>query len=488
MNYNQFEDKLKNIKKKDGKTNLYEHFSNLMTKVLLDNPKENIYDKLEDYSQQIRELNFNFENQENSNRLREQYKELTENYKNDKKLLSVIQNIFVKFIYIFIQRIMEGGGEENQIQEPAGSLPFVPNFVQQSKWFFNKIDKKINLIQQLKLLSYQKKDKNIKNLRFWGKILGQKKDYYITEGQADFEDQGEIPPEVEPLGGEEPSVNQYNYWVTTDLNDKWVELPYVTSNQIQLSRKFKYLFTGDLNKQVIVNPHFESNKKSQNKFQYSSGTEKELLKCIIVRINHCISVQPKGLKIIDENDETRRTLVDPEEGTFKFPNFNALTQIENWVHSKPNILNEGRLKHTIPEAEENQDQEELAKKIMQKDPFEPLIKPLNLDKPPQGYESAWAIRSYGDLFNYRQLSRENESQNYGYLAIKNLVWPGSVTIYHNKKWFTFYVGQGIKQQYQLYFPCEPEKIQNEVEFRPTQIEQIVEKKKDNEQIKDNNDE
>lgn len=66
------------------------------------------------------------------------------------------------------------------------------------------------------MLSNTKKEKNLKNVRLWGKINCTTKDYYIAEGQADFEDYGEIPPEVEPLGGEEPSVNQLNYYVATD--------------------------------------------------------------------------------------------------------------------------------------------------------------------------------------------------------------------------------------------------------------------------------
>lgn len=47
-----------------------------------------------------------------------------------------------------------------------------------------------------------------------------------------------------------------NYWVTTDLNGDWVELPIVTPQQMRVSRKIKYFFTGDLEAPVVRNPFF----------------------------------------------------------------------------------------------------------------------------------------------------------------------------------------------------------------------------------------
>lgn len=57
------------------------------------------------------------------------------------------------------------------------------------------------------MLSNAKKEKNLKNVRLWGKIYGTDKDYFIAEGQADFEDYGELSADIEPLGGDEPSCN-----------------------------------------------------------------------------------------------------------------------------------------------------------------------------------------------------------------------------------------------------------------------------------------
>lgn len=51
-------------------------------------------------------------------------------------------------------------------------------------------------------------------MRFWGKIMGREKDYYIAEGLATSAvEDGELPPEVEARG---TGVNTKSYWACTD--------------------------------------------------------------------------------------------------------------------------------------------------------------------------------------------------------------------------------------------------------------------------------
>jgi radial spoke head protein 4A len=48
------------------------------------------------------------------------------------------------------------------------------------------------------------------------------------------------------------------YWVTSDLlYGEWKELPIVSPDQINASRRIKYIFTGDLDKTICTNPHFK---------------------------------------------------------------------------------------------------------------------------------------------------------------------------------------------------------------------------------------
>lgn len=96
--------------------------------------------------------------------------------------------------------------------------------------------------------------KNAKYLKFWGKIIGTQKDYYIAEGQADGgEEAGELSPETEPKG---TGANKWSFFACTDLSDDWIELPIITPAQLKISRCIKYTFTGDLNRAVLTNPLF----------------------------------------------------------------------------------------------------------------------------------------------------------------------------------------------------------------------------------------
>jgi hypothetical protein len=82
----------------------------------------------------------------------------------------------------------------------------------------------------------------------------------VAEGSADSAvDDGELPPNVEPRG---TGVNRLNYWVTTDvLSGEWTELPLLYPHHIITARKIRYVFTGNLEADVISNPYFFGKEK-----------------------------------------------------------------------------------------------------------------------------------------------------------------------------------------------------------------------------------
>ncbi|CAF5089732.1 unnamed protein product, partial [Rotaria sp. Silwood1] len=113
---------------------------------------------------------------------------------------------------------------------------------------------------------------NIQKLRFWGKIFGIKNNYYIVETDFDtfdnidlndvefvkyqeifsseeeneFDDtmlsfNEKVPPEQLGYG-----VNQKVFYVSTGINQPFVQLPMVTPEQIELSRRIQRFFTGNL--------------------------------------------------------------------------------------------------------------------------------------------------------------------------------------------------------------------------------------------------
>lgn len=96
--------------------------------------------------------------------------------------------------------------------------------------------------------------KNVKNVRFWGKILTSGSDYYIAEGAAEGGDEfPDMPADTEAKG---TGINTLYYWATTQLSGDWSELPVVTPQQMRVSRKIKKILSGDLNAKVVSNPFF----------------------------------------------------------------------------------------------------------------------------------------------------------------------------------------------------------------------------------------
>lgn len=91
-----------------------------------------------------------------------------------------------------------------------------------------------------------------KSLRFWGKILGQR-DYFVLQGTTNKQYLADLGDSAEKYG---EGVNFYSYWVSSDVLGCWNELPLVTDRQMRASRDFKYVFTGDLEREVPQHPEF----------------------------------------------------------------------------------------------------------------------------------------------------------------------------------------------------------------------------------------
>lgn len=79
---------------------------------------------------------------------------------------------------------------------------------------------------------------------------------------------------------------------------------------------------------------------------------------------------------------------------------------------------------------EDIDPDELKKREIAKDPWEPRLKPITSDNLIKGDLPPWIIRSY----NTGHKSMDEKSQickkNYGVVIVKSMWWPGSYTFYH----------------------------------------------------------
>jgi len=75
------------------------------------------------------------------------------------------------------------------------------------------------------------KESGAGSIRFFGKINGTEKDYFVAEGSLDAgeEDGGDKPSGFDARG---TGVNKYVYWVTDNLLEKWTKLPDIAPKDI----------------------------------------------------------------------------------------------------------------------------------------------------------------------------------------------------------------------------------------------------------------
>lgn len=162
------------------------------------------------------------------------------------------------------------------------------------------------------------------------------------------------------------------YWVSHQSFSKWTQLPDLDPRDLASARKIKVLFTGDLNRDICTNPFFFKK-------------EKEYLRAQIARIAHSTTLCPKGLFKINEEDDRQIEPSEPEEGEeeVKKATTKQMSSADMWCHYTDSILFCNRTLHLDPEApegEEDVDPEELKKKLIAKDPYEPKLKSITQDR------------------------------------------------------------------------------------------------------------
>lgn len=130
-----------------------------------------------------------------------------------------------------------------------------------------------------------------------------------------------------------------------------------------------------------------------------------------------------------------------------------------WLHIKPSILKQGRVKHSDPPAEEGLEPEDLMKREIEKDPWEAMLKPIENDSKTRGGMPAWIIRSYNSKDDFANPNPKpgQPPVNYGTVVVKSLWWPGSFTFYNNSQTFQVYSGDGQKHEplNAKYYPVLP---------------------------------
>lgn len=217
-------------------------------------------------------------------------------------------------------------------------------------------------------------------LRFWGKILGRQRDYFVIEGQLPYAEECKAANGAEDRG---KGINSQVYWVTDDLLSDWVQLPDSEPHYIHAARNIKYIVTGNLNADLNTNPKFP-------------GKERHFLRAQIARISHTTTIVPRDYLAAD--DENDRLVKFNEE--FAVPSATDLNTAEGWVHQYQNILLAGRAEHQRPVLPEDEIDEAIAA-LEEKDPFVERLKGINEDKQVhKELEGAWVSKLVGNNQKY----------------------------------------------------------------------------------------
>ena len=254
---------LKNAKSTTGK-DLFQHLQEVFKKLIIHYPDQAL-DKLEEVSYLVKNSNTH---------TMADYLEI-EDKRNYKEFADSLSGYISK-----MEKLFEGPKAEEEGDEPpeVGPVGNVPDLLADSKIFewagigFGEAET-YRLMKSMKKLAT---DSQATNLRFFGKIYGTEKDYYVIEGVAEggeeepAEGEEEKPADFEPKG---TGVNRLTYWVTDNVLEKWVKLPDLQTSDIKASREIKITFTGELERYVYTNPYF-------------FGKEKNYLRAQIARMSH----------------------------------------------------------------------------------------------------------------------------------------------------------------------------------------------------------
>ena len=424
---------LENIKSRNGSTNLFEHLNKMyqVKKEMNDDLKYS--DLFEDISIRIKKNGEYFQN-----------KIIPPQAPPDSKIKELLSPLTRS----------EGEGAE---KVPVSNINYVPDYVD----LFNKfsfcgisLGTKENLLLTNSLRNLSSTVGN-GNVSFFGKIYGTEKDYYIAEG-TEIDPPSDANYENDMEKRKEDGFNRNVFFVTNNLCEKWVELPDVKPKQIILSRQIRYMFTGNLKRKIHSNPDF-------------NGEERHLLRCMIGRIYHGAKLVPSINHYTIEDQEAPYKMLTPSEKPKKFTN-ETLCDLKYWIHYPPGILKCGRVSHIIDDAPEGIEPEEYKKRIIEKDPFDKRLEPVENDKKikvgvlgsedylyitpwriEQQYEDNIYINPYIKLLDetapdFDPAEQKDNKMNYSCIVVKSLRWPGAVNIYSNKESYFFYFGNGMKQE------------------------------------------
>ncbi|CRG99922.1 radial spoke head protein, putative [Plasmodium relictum] len=267
-------------------------------------------------------------------------------------------------------------------------------------------------------------------------------------------------------------VNKNVYWVSINGKDEWVLLKFTAPQYIKITNKINKMLTGDLNHIITSFPKI-------------TIKEKHYLRAIISIISANTHISPKNYYILkqknkdkenseeekqknkdeDENeveeyeekennqeqmrDDTHGEIIENKKFQFET---NSLLNVNNWVYFRYNFLPNGHIsypKNIIIKKSKK------IKNIIKKNPPLKILRNINSENHQQN-NYAWRIKHLNPGGYYGK-----NNLHYDIIIIYNLLYYGAFTIYFNKQFFNFYIGNGIKLQHTYLHTYAPGKIQSD---------------------------
>lgn len=258
--------------------------------------------------------------------------------------------------------------------------------------------------------------------RFFGKIFGIEKDYYVVEAKLEsYDEVEEIPEKMEVPG---TGVNEYVYFVCNDLTEcSWIKLPYITPKEIKISRECRVHLRGIPDAAIGGRMSFP-------------GNEACFLRCIIAQIISDTYLLPLGYFSKNEETENQIEIVKSEE--FTMPE--DMSSLANWVHARANLRKEGRLtKYIKPEEDEAEENQEEMQQDPEAEEEEKILHTADADQssifePTEESHPLWVVRTSATI-----------KRPYQVLEIRNKRWPGARTLYEasSQTFENIYVGDAV---------------------------------------------
>ncbi|CAD6209041.1 GSCOCG00003689001-RA-CDS [Cotesia congregata] len=468
----------------DSGDNLYDHLSELLAKILSEQP-QNAVDFFEEYSRQLKEKRIK------KSSIQKVYVTPTEFVETTRiiKLFQVfiILNLLIRILDTSRQEVehkIKTYYEKSVI--PIPNLIELVDYLEQFDVGFPKSECILLNLSIRKLVT----EKEILNVRFWGKILGSPKNYYVVEAELREEElsrrlrvESEENSEIEEEIG--TGLNEKVYLVCNSPGlDDWIELPSVTPKQIVVARQIIRYFTGCLETTVQTFPHFPVN-------------EGNYLRAQIARITATTLISPVGYFIFKSSD-------DEETGfelylliMFQFsgklsinPNYHPLSvknltdpSLSNWCHHSRYIYEDGQTTSWDSSEEESDVIQTMKNSAKKRKWFEDsseeededevgpsLLTSLSKDTL-LGAVPAWTLR----------LSSEIQLDT-AIATVRSNLWPGAVAFAKSGVCGNVYIGSGHKYDICDYRPPETPLVENQYKIGSEKEDRTLEEEIDNHEL------